>query len=482
MGQATIISGGENGRYTIRVDYGDDIKTAALAALSILTARLDVRLAQAQTIFNEAQARVDLQQTAYEAAVDAFATAYKQILPGDPFPDQRVIVDALKELRKRQMEMAPFRTQLEAVKLERAKTLKDIARWNQVQTLVTKQAWCADFTETVTPGSWVATIDISGESALTLVYPGGRAPSASDGRMTTPAVMSPAQSAFNFAIFPGWQIAKPTYRRGVITAIDRDANTADVALDQALSSAQRLNINRSPSLSGVPITYMTCHHLAFNVGDRVVVRFDGQSWASPRLIGFLDNPKPCRGWQALLCSLTQNFVSGTPRYLTTVFRCVMPNARYLSEISAASSIAVDFRIDGGDWQTPLGPTAGPITAGNWTNPSGPGGEVVAGLLITLSPPDLAPSFDGTSFDSSEGAPAHLRISAFVDSGWAPDAIYRPFYPLNSIIEVRIRLDGSVFANVAVRLGFKPIAVDSGASIPSSVADMIPLEYTRFVEE
>ena len=38
---------------------------------------------------------------------------------------------------------------------------------------------------------------------------------------------------------------------------------------------------------------MTCNAKAFEVGDRCVVEFGGQDWASPRVIGFVDNPKPC---------------------------------------------------------------------------------------------------------------------------------------------------------------------------------------------
>jgi hypothetical protein len=38
---------------------------------------------------------------------------------------------------------------------------------------------------------------------------------------------------------------------------------------------------------------MTCDCRAFRIDDRVVVAFDGQDWASPRVVGFLDNPRGC---------------------------------------------------------------------------------------------------------------------------------------------------------------------------------------------
>jgi len=44
---------------------------------------------------------------------------------------------------------------------------------------------------------------------------------------------------------------------------------------------------------GMVVSYMGCNELAFSVGDHVVVQFEGQSWDTPKVIGFVDNPKPC---------------------------------------------------------------------------------------------------------------------------------------------------------------------------------------------
>jgi hypothetical protein len=59
----------------------------------------------------------------------------------------------------------------------------------------------------------------------------------------------------------------------------------------ALASDDWRNYTRR--LENVPIEYMTCTSGAFADGDRVVVEFIGQSWASSKVIGFLDNPQGC---------------------------------------------------------------------------------------------------------------------------------------------------------------------------------------------
>jgi len=38
---------------------------------------------------------------------------------------------------------------------------------------------------------------------------------------------------------------------------------------------------------------MECNGAAFEVGDEIVIEFQGREWSSPRVIGFRENPKPC---------------------------------------------------------------------------------------------------------------------------------------------------------------------------------------------
>ena len=87
----------------------------------------------------------------------------------------------------------------------------------------------------------------------------------------------------------------PTYRIGEILSFNNDA-TCTVSLDGALSSASNMDINISPTLLNVPFDYMDCGRAAFDDGDRVVVRFNGQDWDSPEVIGFESNPKGCNSF------------------------------------------------------------------------------------------------------------------------------------------------------------------------------------------
>lgn len=48
-------------------------------------------------------------------------------------------------------------------------------------------------------------------------------------------------------------------------------------------------------LTGVEINYMNCHAAAFADGDQVVVKFTGQDFAQPKVIGFRGNPAGCLG-------------------------------------------------------------------------------------------------------------------------------------------------------------------------------------------
>lgn len=298
MGYARIVSGGDDGRYVIEIDQGLATKTAALSALSLILAQLDVNLATQQAIVDEADAREAIARQQLDDAVDQYAAALQA---GEATAEDATLVSFyVNRLRKIEIEHLPARRALALFKLDRTTTLGRIAYWNQFQPVSQRPAWCADLTESIAPDSIVATCEIPGDTNLVLVAPSGRAWSPADGYIQGREVCSPAQSFFNAAIFPGWQKFKPTYRWGTATAIDYEADTMDVDLEPATSSAQGLSVNQSSSLSAVQVQYMTCNAAAFEVGDRVIVQFVGQAWDEPRVIGFVDNPKPCEPWPDVL--------------------------------------------------------------------------------------------------------------------------------------------------------------------------------------
>lgn len=154
-------------------------------------------------------------------------------------------------------------------------------------------AWCADLTEDLT--GEVGLIEVPGESTAFNIQPGheGNAAynAARDGQLTPTLAMTPAAAFYSLALLPGWQKWKPTYRYGTITSIDGDL--ADVALDAATSTQQALGVNQASTLTGVPVEYMSCNGAAFEPGDEVLVKFTGQDWATPVVVGFKDNPVAC---------------------------------------------------------------------------------------------------------------------------------------------------------------------------------------------
>jgi hypothetical protein len=159
----------------------------------------------------------------------------------------------------------------------------------------TVSAWCGDLTEDL--GGNVGTIEIPGERGIVQIQPGYEGGAAynitRDGQLQPAAASTPAGTFYNLAMLPGWQKWMPTYRHGVISNIDTDNDTCDVALDAATSSQQGLTVNQAGSLTGIPIEYMSCNSIAFENGDSVLVKFEGQEWSGAKVVGFKEEPKSC---------------------------------------------------------------------------------------------------------------------------------------------------------------------------------------------
>lgn len=156
----------------------------------------------------------------------------------------------------------------------------------------TRSVWCADLTTTLS-GEY-PTAEVNGTSDHAILMP-GTMPTEYTGDLAPVISMTVAQATFNFAIHPGWQRWTPTFRLATITALSVAQDTCSVTLATAKDRYQSLGINASETLDNVPISYMTCDAKAFSVGDEVLIMFQGQDWATPAVIGFKENPKPCLG-------------------------------------------------------------------------------------------------------------------------------------------------------------------------------------------
>lgn len=173
-----------------------------------------------------------------------------------------------------------------------------------------QEMWCADLTEDLS--GEVDTLEVIGAPNTILIQPEGTSNlthNGTAGKLSKVMAMSPAQCGLAWALLPGWQKWRPTYRVGTIHSIDYGADTGSVTLDEAVSVAQGLDINQAGELESIPVEYMTCDANAFEDGDRVVVEFPGQLWEQgPKVIGFEDHPQPCGGYAGLVGS-TDGFAS-----------------------------------------------------------------------------------------------------------------------------------------------------------------------------
>ena len=167
---------------------------------------------------------------------------------------------------------------------------------------ITQNIWCADYTEDIT--GTVGIIEIAGEKEKGVniqpgylencVYSEDR-----DGKLAACGTTKDEawETFWNWSMRPGWQKWRPNYRYGTITSIDRSAKTCNITLDECISTdspdEEDLNVNQSSTLTDVSFFYMSCDSAAFEVGDSVIIEFQGYSWALPVVIGFESNPRSC---------------------------------------------------------------------------------------------------------------------------------------------------------------------------------------------
>lgn len=278
MGIAQILSGGTDGKYNIRL-----VKETAKAALrkTALEAKLTALLAIITTKELEFYAALAVFE-AKRALLTAAITAYNAgtVTINDVEKAQSDMMTAYKDHVEKQR--AYNRLVLEETSLQKQLDLLDLLFVNEDRANV----WCADLTETLT--GEVGTIEVNGEKTEIIIMPEG---DPGLGKIQEAGAGTPAGTFYNWAVRPGWQKYKPTYRIGTITALTGDL--CDIDLTPAASSDQNLNINQDETLINVPIEYMTCNGSAFEVGDEVVVEFEGQDWDAPKVVGFRANPKGC---------------------------------------------------------------------------------------------------------------------------------------------------------------------------------------------
>ena len=283
MSKGEIVTSKGDGFYTVSLKYALDRVQQENAKNNIRIAELAVNIAdkkadviQSEALVAQAARDIDFLIQAYREDVVANTDKMKKL--------QAILIQKGGDLSRLRYE----RDLLVAENLSLLKRRTQIGRMPEEKLI---NAWCGDYTEYLS--GEVGLVDVNDEGGnYTLIQPGfegAAAYSASrDGQLMPREAQSGAQVWLNAALLPGVQKWQPRYRIGTVSAINIDACT--VELDNAESSAQSLNINKKSTFTDVPIVYMDCNGLAFEDGDRVLVRF---TQSGPLVVGFEKNPRQC---------------------------------------------------------------------------------------------------------------------------------------------------------------------------------------------
>lgn len=306
VGKGTILASGVDGitgKTRVKLDHGAARKQGRVDYL-------ENRIAHKQSVIDAYEpilASFAASIAALRAELDTAIAAYTAAVTADPFGGDDELQEVLRitdEINVKNGDYLAAQARKEILETDLAQLNLKLETTNAYEAEPEVTAWCADYTDPAVDAV-VGTIEVPGDPSTTLIVPGGTPYTpATDGEVIDRPLLNFVESAFNHAIFPGWQKWKPTYRFATIDAIYRGSNTCDLTLNATLSTAQSLNVNQTATLTGVEFDYMTCNHNAFVVADRVLVKFEGQSWGSPKVVGFEDNPVECWLWPTVWLHLT----------------------------------------------------------------------------------------------------------------------------------------------------------------------------------
>lgn len=285
MGKGTIYSGGSKGRYVVSLDYGTSLRDDLLAVKTDRKAAIEAQITAQESAVTAQQTALDTANVSLNSAIATYNASPKADT------DKTALTAYVDAKNSATTALRKANTVLGQLELQLAQVDYDIAELNSLDLTENKTVWCADYTEGANGD--VAIIEINAEQPTFVIAPGCEAYSFAWGQMIARELMTGPQAYYNDAILPGVQKYRPTFRSGVILSLDYDNSLCSVRLDDAVSSAQNLDINTATTLDNVPVTYMACDCYAFEPGDKVVVYFQGQSPDQPVVIGFVTNPRQC---------------------------------------------------------------------------------------------------------------------------------------------------------------------------------------------
>lgn len=236
MGQALIDSGGENGLYDITIVKDAGRSSSDLAQINARLVTLTVEISTAQATLAAEISELGAAQAALNAAIaDMDGTADKR----------KAVTDAQGVVLSKQADVTQARAVLARLvasqsSLNSRKSIIESAMVAESRAGV----WCADFTEDLTPGESVGTIEINGVDTQIILMPGGDKTEAL-GKLQHSGISTGAGVFVNKALLPCWQKWKPTYRIGTVIDVDFEENTCTVGIAEQYSGEQGLTINQS---------------------------------------------------------------------------------------------------------------------------------------------------------------------------------------------------------------------------------------------
>ena len=425
---------------------------------------------------NSGPARVSTLEGQWQAATEAFDTARKdlgKLLGSGGLPEELAAI--LKDQEKAYADYHAALQNWQSMTLVKAEKEKLQAELQSRLLPYTDNdgepirqevnAWCCDYSEDLSPGAEVATIEIPGERDLAVrVRPGYESretyAAERDGILQPSWASSPEATYWNWALHPGNARWHPNYRLGEILLIDAQAGTCTVQLDQQTHSPRSktrdgavLDVNNPikyqidpdsgeqtailpgdnvqvdggiTTLTDVEIEYMECNADAFETGDHVMVEFQGRDWTAPKVIGFAESPRPC-SVDAVILSATPNggaletlrLPANIPPVPPATQSATLPN---LSHSQAKAGGNIDWRsADGKTRLTWDGPPGRSVVFQPWI---GPANQFDIALQYSGISPQAAPEWqwhgfwiDPPEWDSVSQPAAYTFCRRFGRSIW-----------------------------------------------------------------
>lgn len=290
MGKATIFANLGKGLYTATIGRKTERIEARIAEITAELAKIaDEILAQ--------QAIILLNENALKAAISGLT--YIANNPDMKWEEKEKLMDAAsRSIAALTSKVENAQRQISMLQTKKASLLEEKERLEDAIEVETKDIWCCDYSNKLSGD--VGTIEVTTNSDKPIIVPGHPKGTLSVYDYAKHGIFNPLYNAgvpnslTAFCIEPGWRKWKPFYRTGTLTS--KTANTGNVSLDSAFADANRnLGVNQTATLSNVPIDYMGIGGALFRSGDKVVVKFLNKDWSQPRIIGFVDHPRP-PGW------------------------------------------------------------------------------------------------------------------------------------------------------------------------------------------